>query len=96
MSAPKAARVLLNRHHREGGQMQRRTRVSLVAAAALALVLLAVPTCKRKPADPSVGSTDTIQSTPQTTGTTATETGGGKPVTTTSATSTTATTTTKH
>ena len=74
--------------------MQRRTRVSLVAAAALALVLLAVPTCKRKPADPSVGSTDTIQSTPQTTGTTATETGGGPPVTTSSATGTAAATTT--
>ena len=76
--------------------MQRKTRASsLVAAVAVALVLLAIPTCKRKPAETSVGSTDTIQSTPQTTGTTATETGGGKPVTTTSATSTTATTATQ-
>jgi len=89
MSAPKTARELLS-----WMVMHRRIRASsLVAAVALALVLLAVPTCKRKPAETSVGSTDTIQSTPQTTGTTATETGGGKPVTTTSATSATATTT---
>jgi hypothetical protein len=32
--------------------MQRRTRVSLVAAVALALVLLAVPTCKRNGGKP--------------------------------------------
>jgi len=73
--------------------MQRRTRASsLVAAVAVALVLIALPGCRKKPAESAVGSTDTIQSTtPQTTGTTATETGGGTPVTTSSATGTTAT-----
>lgn len=61
---------------------------SLVAAVAVALVLVAIPGCKRKPVESTVGSTDTVQSTPQTTGTTATETGGGPPVTTSSATGT--------
>jgi len=76
--------------------MQTRTRASsLVAAVAVALVLAVIPGCRRKPAETSVGSTDTIQSTaPQTTCTTATETGGGSPVTTSSATETTTTTAT--
>lgn len=75
--------------------MQTRIRASsLVAAVAVALVLAVLPGCKRKPLETSVGSTDTIQSTPQTTGTTATETGGGPPVTTSSATGTTGTTAT--
>lgn len=70
--------------------MQRRTRASsLVAVVAVALVLVPLHGCRRKPAETVVGSTDTIQSTtPQTTGTTATETGGGTPVTTSSATGT--------
>lgn len=39
--------------------------------------------CNRKPAESNLGSTDTIQSTPtSTSGTTATQTGGGPPVTT--------------
>jgi len=76
--------------------MQTRIRASsLVAAVAVALVLAVIPGCRRKPADTAVGSTDTIQSTaPQTTGTTATETGGGPPVTTSGATGTTTTTAT--
>src|SRR5947199_10818301 len=79
----------------EGGPMQTRIRASsLVAAVAIALVLAVLPGCKRKPVETSVGSNDTIQSTPQTTGTTATETGGGPPVTTSSATGTAAATTT--
>jgi hypothetical protein len=71
-----------------------RTRASLlVAAAAVALVLAALPGCSRKPKETTAGSTDTIQSTaPQTTGTTATETGGGPPVTTSNATGTAVTT----
>ncbi len=73
--------------------MQRGIRASLAATVAVALILGAG--CKRKPAESTSGSTDTIQSTiPQTTGTTATETGGGPPVTTSSATGTAATTTT--
>lgn len=74
--------------------MQRRIRASsLVAAVAVALVLVTLSGCAKKPAESSAGSTDTIQSTTaQTTGTTATETGGGLPVTTSSATATTATT----
>ena len=63
--------------------MQRRIRASLGAAVAVALVLA----CSKKSAVSSVGSTDTMQSAP-TTGTTATETGGGTPVTTSSATGT--------
>ena len=71
--------------------MQRRIRASLVAAVATALVLAAPLACSKKPVESSVGSTDTTQSA-QTTGTTATETGGGPPVTATT-TSTTATST---
>lgn len=74
--------------------MQTRTRASsLVAAVAVALVLAALPACSRKAKESTAGSTDTIQSTtPQTTGTTATETGGGPPVTTSNATGTAVTT----
>ncbi|HEY6141752.1 MAG TPA: hypothetical protein VI670_28690 [Thermoanaerobaculia bacterium] len=71
--------------------MQRRIRASLAAAAAVALVLAAPLGCRKKATESSTGSTDTIQSGAQTTGTTATETGGGPPVTTSSATGTTGT-----
>ena len=74
--------------------MEGRTRASLAAAVAVVLVLAAPFGCRKKPIESSTGSTDTIQSTAQTTGTTATETGGGPPVTTSSATSTATTTTT--
>lgn len=67
---------------------------SLVVAAAVALALAAPFGCRKKPVESSTGSTDTIQSAPQTTGTTATETGGGPPVTTSNATATTVTTAT--
>ncbi len=49
----------------------------------IAIALLAVAAaCNRPPAESTYGSTDTLQ--PSTTGTTATETGGGPPITTTS------------
>lgn len=44
-------------------------------------LLLMFAACNRKPAESTLGSTDTIQSTPSSTsGTTATETGGGPPI----------------
>lgn len=42
-------------------------------------LLTAALACHRKPVESTVGSTDTVQ--PSTTGTSATETGGGAPVT---------------
>jgi hypothetical protein len=63
------------------------------AAVAVALVLAALPGCNRKPKETTTGSTDTIQSTSApTTGTTATETGGGPPVSTSNTTGTAVTT----
>jgi hypothetical protein len=63
----------------------------LMRKALLAALLIAAVACQRKPAETTVGSTDTLQ--PSTTGTTATETGAGAPVTS-STTTTTAPTTT--
>src|SRR5438128_2082197 len=48
-------------------------------AFAIALLACATACHRHKPVESSVGSTDTVQ--PSTTGTTATETGGGPPVT---------------
>lgn len=48
---------------------------------AMTALLLMVGACNRQPAESTPGSTDTIQSTPSSTsGTTATETGGGPPI----------------
>src|SRR5437764_2410260 len=51
----------------------------LMRKALLVALLVAAAACHRRPTDTSVGSTDTLQ--PSSTGTTATETGGGTPVT---------------
>lgn len=65
----------------------RARRPAAFVAATIVAAMLSVG-CARKPKESTVGSTDTTQPVPQSTGTTATETGGGPPVTTTTATTT--------
>jgi hypothetical protein len=57
----------------------------------ISLLVLALA-CHRRPVESTAGSTDTVQ--PSSTGTTATETGGGAPLTTTTGTMTTTASTT--
>lgn len=48
---------------------------------AIVTILVLSAACNRKPAESTLGSTDTVQSMPtSTSGTTATETGGGPPI----------------
>jgi len=76
--------------------MRNTTRATRLAAWMIAVMVAAALSvgCARKPKESTVGSTDTTQPIPQSTGTTATETGGGPPVSTTAAPSTTGTTAT--
>jgi len=55
--------------------------LAMRSACIMALLAILATSCHRKPVQPATSGTDTVQSTPtSTSGTTATETGGGAPV----------------